>query len=106
MFKFVDANDGDVSALTDAEHDQVVDECYQCKLCYVKCPYVPPHEWELDFPRLMSRVHAVRQKQGVGVKERLTDQFLARTDAWAAPRSRRRRWSIGPPARRARGRAG
>jgi len=81
MFRFVDANDGDASALTDGERDQVVDECYQCKLCYVKCPYVPPHEWELDFPRLMSRVHAVRQKEGVGVKERLTDQFLARTDA-------------------------
>jgi len=80
MFGFVDANDGDASALTDAERDQVVDECYQCKLCYVKCPYVPPHEWELDFPRLMSRVHAVRQKQGVGVKEKVTDQFLARTD--------------------------
>ena len=70
LFDFIDANDGDVSALTDGEHDQVVDECYQCKLCYVKCPYVPPHEWELDFPRLMSRVHAVRQKQLVGVKER------------------------------------
>jgi glycerol-3-phosphate dehydrogenase subunit C len=81
MFRFVDANDGDASALTDGERDQVVDECYQCKLCYVKCPYVPPHEWELDFPRLMSRVHAVRQKEGVGVKERLTDQVLARTDA-------------------------
>ena len=47
----------------------------------MKCPYVPPHEWELDFPRLMSRVHAVRQKQLVPVKERLTDQFLGRTDA-------------------------
>ena len=63
LFDFIDAKDGDVSALTDGEHRQVVDECYQCKLCYVKCPYVPPHEWELDFPRLMSRVHAVRQKQ-------------------------------------------
>jgi glycerol-3-phosphate dehydrogenase subunit C len=81
LFDFIDAMDGNVEALTNAEHDQVVDECYQCKLCYVKCPYVPPHEWELDFPRLMSRVHAVRQKQGVGVKARLTDQFLGRTDA-------------------------
>jgi glycerol-3-phosphate dehydrogenase subunit C len=81
LFDFIDAKDGDVSALTDREHRQVVDECYQCKLCYVKCPYVPPHEWELDFPRLMSRVHAVRQKQLVPVKERLTDQFLGRTDA-------------------------
>ena len=81
LFDFIDAKDGNVSALTDGEHRQVVDECYQCKLCYVKCPYVPPHEWELDFPRLMSRVHAVRQKQLVPVKERLTDQFLGRTDA-------------------------
>jgi Fe-S oxidoreductase len=81
LFDFIDAKDGNVSALTDAERDQVVDECYQCKLCYVKCPYVPPHEWELDFPRLMSRVHAVRKRQGVPVKERLTDQFLGRTDA-------------------------
>jgi glycerol-3-phosphate dehydrogenase subunit C len=81
LFDFIDAKDGDVSALTEQERDQVVDECYQCKLCYVKCPYVPPHEWKLDFPRLMSRVHAVRQKQLVPVKERLTDQFLGRTDA-------------------------
>jgi glycerol-3-phosphate dehydrogenase subunit C len=81
LFDFIDAKDGDVSALSDGEHRKVVDECYQCKLCYVKCPYVPPHEWELDFPRLMSRVHAVRQKQLVPAKERLTDQFLGRTDA-------------------------
>jgi glycerol-3-phosphate dehydrogenase subunit C len=81
LFNFIDEAEGDVAALTTAQRDQVVDECYQCKLCYVKCPYVPPHEWKLDFPRLMSRVHAVRKRQGVGVKERLTDQFLGRTDA-------------------------
>jgi Fe-S oxidoreductase len=81
LFSFIDAKDGDVSALTGAERDQVVDECYQCKLCYVKCPYVPPHEWKLDFPRLMSRVHAVRQKEGRPIKARLTDQVLGRTDA-------------------------
>ena len=81
LFDLIDARDGAVEELTPSEQDKVVDECYQCKLCYVKCPYVPPHEWELDFPRLMSRVHAVRQKQLVGVRERLTDQFLGRTDA-------------------------
>ncbi len=100
LFRFVDANDGDASALTDAERGQVVDECYQCKLCYVKCPYVPPHEWELDFPRLMSRVHAVRQKQGVGVKERLTDQFLARTDLLgraSVPAASVVNWATGTP---------
>ncbi len=81
LFSFIDENDGDVTKLSDAQRDQVVDECYQCKLCYVKCPYVPPHEWELDFPRLMSRVHAVRQQNLVGVRERVTDEFLGRTDA-------------------------
>jgi Fe-S oxidoreductase len=80
MFSFVDAHDGDVSAMTPAEQDQVVDECYQCKLCYPKCPYVPPHEWRLDFPRLMMRAHAVRRAEGRPVRERVTDQALARTD--------------------------
>ena len=81
LFGHVDEHDGDVPKLSEAERDEVVDQCYQCKLCYVKCPYVPPHEWKLDFPRLMSRVHAVRQKQGAAVRERVTDQVLARTDA-------------------------
>jgi glycerol-3-phosphate dehydrogenase subunit C len=80
LFSFIDGRDGDVKALSDAEHDHVVDECYQCKLCYVKCPYVPPHEWALDFPRLMSRVHANRVREGLPVRDRLTDQFLGRTD--------------------------
>jgi Fe-S oxidoreductase len=100
LFSFIDAKDGDVSALTDGERDQVVDECYQCKLCYVKCPYVPPHEWKLDFPRLMSRVHAVRKKEGVPLKERLTDQFLGRTDALgkvSVPAAPVVNWATGTP---------
>ncbi len=80
LFRFIDARDGDVGAMTNAEQDQVVDECYQCKLCYLKCPYVPPHEWQLDFPRMMMRAHAVRHAAGVPLREKLTDQFLARTD--------------------------
>jgi Fe-S oxidoreductase len=66
--------------MTPAEQDLVVDECYQCKLCYPKCPYVPPHEWRLDFPRLMMRAHAVRHEAGEPVRQRVTDQVLARTD--------------------------
>ncbi len=80
LFGFIDDHDGEASKLSLEERDQVVDECYQCKLCYVKCPYVPPHEWKLDFPRLMMRVHANRVKEGKRLKERLSDQFLARTD--------------------------
>jgi glycerol-3-phosphate dehydrogenase subunit C len=80
LFGIVDALEGDVSAMTPTEQDRVVDECYQCKLCYPKCPYVPPHEWKLDFPRLMMRARAVRHGRGQPVRERVTDQVLARTD--------------------------
>ncbi len=81
LFDAIDSHDGAVGELTAAEQDKVVDECYQCKLCYVKCPYVPPHEWQLDFPRLMMRAHAVRQaKPGRSLKERVSDEFLGRTD--------------------------
>jgi Fe-S oxidoreductase len=73
----IDAKDGDVAALTPVEQDQVVDECYQCKLCYVKCPYIPPHEWQLDFPRLMLRAAAARPKS---LRTKVTNQALARTD--------------------------
>ena len=79
LFSFVDAvDDQDAAQLTTAQQDQVVDECFQCKMCYVKCPYVPPHEWELDFPRLMLRAAAVR-KQHASVKDRVTDNALGRT---------------------------
>jgi glycerol-3-phosphate dehydrogenase subunit C len=79
LFEMVDAiPDQDVAQLTPAQQDQVVDECFQCKICYVKCPYVPPHEWQLDFPRLMLRAAAV-QKKHAGIKERVTDNALGRT---------------------------
>jgi hypothetical protein len=54
----------EVDALTRNEKWKVVDLCYQCKLCYVKCPYTPPHEFNVDFPRLMLRAKAVRARRG------------------------------------------
>ncbi len=81
LFDLIDERNGAVHELTPQEQDRVVDECYQCKLCYVKCPYVPPHEWNLDFPRLMMRAHAIRHElPGHSIVERVTDQFLGRTD--------------------------
>ena len=42
----------------------VVDHCYLCDMCYMsKCPYVPPHEWNIDFPHLMLRAKAARFKE-------------------------------------------
>ncbi|OSM01421.1 heterodisulfide reductase-related iron-sulfur binding cluster [Magnetofaba australis] len=61
-----------------ALYPQVVDNCYLCDLCFMtKCPYVPPHEWGLDFPHLMLRAKAQRFKQG-GFKFR--DKLLTSTD--------------------------
>ena len=81
LFRMIDAHDGVHPArdLTDAEHKVVVDECYQCKLCYVVCPYTPDQgqEWKVDFPRLMMRSLAIQAREGkVGHAARL----LARTD--------------------------
>lgn len=53
-------------------HQKVVDECYQCKLCDPICPYVPPHEFAVDFPRLMLRHRAIEAKEhGVKIQDRV-----------------------------------
>ena len=57
----------------------VVDHCYLCDMCYMsKCPYVPPHEWNVDFPHLMLRAKATRFKKD-GASKR--DRILSETDA-------------------------
>ncbi|MEZ5229350.1 MAG: 4Fe-4S dicluster domain-containing protein [Acidimicrobiales bacterium] len=52
LFEFIDQHDDqDAKRLTDDQRFQVVDECFNCKLCYVNCPYIPGQsEWELDSP--------------------------------------------------------
>jgi len=52
---------------------EVVDHCYLCDMCYMtKCPYVPPHEWNVDFPHLMVRAKAVRfKKEGASTRDRI-----------------------------------
>lgn len=58
---------------------KVVDQCYLCDLCYMaKCPYVPPHSWNVDFPHLMLRAKAIQFKQGSPTKFR--DAQLSSTD--------------------------
>ncbi|HEB98286.1 MAG TPA: Fe-S oxidoreductase [Thiotrichales bacterium] len=58
---------------------QVVDHCYLCDMCFMtKCPYVPPHEWNIDFPHLMLRAKAVKFRKG-GFSRR--DRLLTETDA-------------------------
>ncbi len=68
----------EVDGVDRADYGKVVDECYLCDLCYMtKCPYVPPHEWNVDFPHLMLRAKAVKYRRGE-VKAR--DRLITKTD--------------------------
>lgn len=83
LFEMIDQHDDrDAGRLTPAQQDQVVDECFQCKLCYVNCPYTPElHEWNLDFPRLMLRARAMQRTNGItSMRSKLTTQVMGRTD--------------------------
>ncbi|MBK8173842.1 MAG: glycerol-3-phosphate dehydrogenase [Rhodospirillales bacterium] len=77
LFDLVDAADsGEVEGVASADFKQVVDACTLCDLCFMtKCPYVPPHEFDLDFPHLMLRYRAAefRAKGLSFVKKQLTE---------------------------------
>jgi Fe-S oxidoreductase len=80
LFDLVDnSKTMEVDGVAKADFGKVVDQCYLCDMCYMtKCPYVPPHPWNLDFPHLMLRAKAVKfRKQGAGLRDRL----LSATDA-------------------------
>jgi len=59
------------------DYERVADECYYCKLCYNHCPYTPPHQYEIDFPRLMIGWKKLQAQEG---KSRWRDRLLVRTD--------------------------
>jgi glycerol-3-phosphate dehydrogenase subunit C len=68
----------DTKKLKTEDVSKVVDLCFQCKLCYIKCPYTPgDHEWAIDFPRLMTRAKAQEVKKN-GVP--LVDKLLGNPD--------------------------
>jgi Fe-S oxidoreductase len=79
LFDLVDeTDDGEVHGIPKQAYWKVVDQCYLCDLCYMtKCPYTPPHEWNLDFPHLMLRAKAIKFKKG---EVKGGEKFLASTD--------------------------
>ena len=79
LFDLVDSSQTlEVDGVKKEDHWKVVDQCYLCDLCYMtKCPYVPPHPWNVDFPHVMLRAKAIKFKQGV----KLRDRLLSSTDA-------------------------
>jgi glycerol-3-phosphate dehydrogenase subunit C len=80
LFDAVDATStGEVEGVEKKVFWDVVDHCYLCDMCFMtKCPYVPPHPWNVDFPHLMLRAKAVHaRKEGLSFRNRA----LAATDA-------------------------
>src|SRR2546421_5482496 len=60
-----------VNLLGDEDHRRGGELCYECKLCFPKCPYVPPHEFAVDFPKLMLRAQINQaQEEGIALRER------------------------------------
>jgi glycerol-3-phosphate dehydrogenase subunit C len=80
LFDAIDESDTmELDGVSREVYWDVVDHCYLCDMCYMtKCPYVPPHEWNVDFPHLMLRAKAVKFRQG---KTRARDRLLTSTDA-------------------------
>jgi Fe-S oxidoreductase len=74
LFDAVDATaSGELEGVPKDVYWQVVDHCYLCDMCYMtKCPYVPPHPFNLDFPHLMLRAKAVKfEKDGASFRDRV-----------------------------------
>jgi glycerol-3-phosphate dehydrogenase subunit C len=79
LFDAVDAtSSGEVHDVPKEAYWQVVEHCYLCDMCYMtKCPYVPPHEWNVDFPHLMLRAKVKAFEDG---KASFRDKVLSSTD--------------------------
>jgi len=80
LFDLVDASSTlEVDGVAKEDFRKVVDQCYLCDMCFMtKCPYVPPHPWNVDFPHLMLRAKALKFRKG---EVRFRDRLLSSTDA-------------------------
>jgi glycerol-3-phosphate dehydrogenase subunit C len=79
LFDLVDESSTmEVDGVDRKDYWKVVDQCYLCDMCYLtKCPYVPPHAWNVDFPHLMLRAKAVKFRKGVRFRDRLLSSTTA-----------------------------
>jgi glycerol-3-phosphate dehydrogenase subunit C len=79
LFDLIDqGKTGELDGVASADFASVVGACTLCDMCFMtKCPYVPPHPFNIDFPHLMLRYRAVEARAG---KVPLADRALAETD--------------------------
>ena len=79
LFDLIDNSaTGELDGVAIADYHKVADACTLCDMCFMtKCPYVPPHEFNLDFPHVMLRYRAAELREGRMPRAR---RELARTD--------------------------
>ena len=79
LFDLVDESKTmEVDGVAKADYWKVIDQCYLCDVCYMtKCPYVPPHPWNVDFPHTMLRGKAIKFRAG---ETAFRDRLLTSTD--------------------------
>jgi glycerol-3-phosphate dehydrogenase subunit C len=65
LFDLIDGSEtGELDSVPVADYARVADACTLCDMCFMtKCPYVPPHEFDVDFPHLMLRYRAVQHEE-------------------------------------------
>lgn len=83
IFDLIDNHNVSVENFSEAHIDKIAAACFQCKLCYIKCPYTKDdqHEFDIDFPRLLMRHQAIKAKEK-GIS--LVDKILANPDRLGA----------------------
>ncbi len=79
LFDLIDeSKTGELDSVDSKDFKPIIDACTLCDLCFMtKCPYVPPHEFNLDFPHLMLRARAIEAKKG---ELTFSDKEIAKTD--------------------------
>ncbi len=105
LFDLIDDSDtGELDSVASADFEPVIDACTLCDMCFMtKCPYVPPHEFNLDFPHLMLRARAIdfaRGKVGFAARQMTETDRNGRLARLAAPlfnwATRRGNWLTRP----------
>ena len=79
LFDLIDESESmELDTVSSDDFGPVVDACTLCDMCFMtKCPYVPPHEFNIDFPHLMLRYRAMEHEQG---KTGFVEKQLTKTD--------------------------
>jgi|GEM_PF-4009188 len=94
LFDLIDSSaTGELDSVAVGDYHKVADACTLCDMCFMtKCPYVPPHEFNVDFPHVMLRYRAVELREKNNPEGSVNSPRPTVTDVW---RASWRRSSIG-----------